>query len=74
MARKVRRYFYSTRRYFEKLALRIRFTLDDVIHHLKRELTLQKIKEKIEEKTSKMHDNMACLQTRIAMYAKMRKR
>ena len=74
MGRKVRRYFQSTQRYLENVALRVRFTIDDIMYHLKRELTLQTIKENVKEKASKVYDNMACLQTRIAMYAKMRKR
>ena len=56
------------------MALRIRFTIDDIFYHLKRELTFQKIKDKIKEKASNIYDNMACLQTRIDNYAEMRKR
>ena len=52
MGRKVRRYFQSTQRYLENVALRVRFTIDDIMYHLKRELTLQTIKDKVKQKSS----------------------
>ena len=70
----MRSYFKSTQRYLGNLALRVRFTIDDIMYHLNRELTLQKIKDKVKEKASAVYDNMACLQTTIRMYAEMRKR
>ena len=55
--------------------------INDFINHLRDKLTVQEIKEKtydgityLKEKASNFTDNVACLRTRIQMFADMNKR
>ena len=58
----------------------IDITINDFKYHLKRELTLQSIKERssngiiyLKEKASDFSDNMSCLRTRLEVYGSMKK-
>ena len=80
LGRKVRRYFSNVSRYLHDLKLIIDFTINDFKYHLKRELTLQSIKERssngiiyLKEKASDFSDNMSCLRTRLEVYGSMKK-
>ena len=80
LGRKVRSYFSNVSRYLHDIKLIIDFTINDFTHHLKRELTLQSIKERssngiiyLKEKASDFSDNMSCLRTRLEVYGSMKK-
>ena len=80
LGRKVRSYFSNVSRHLHDLKRTIDITINDFKYHLKRELTLQSIKERssngiiyLKEKASDFSDNMSCLRTRLEVYGSVKK-